>query len=298
MIENYLLEQFVAFAKCGTLLKTSEELHISQPSLSRSMRKLESEFGIPLFYRENSKISLTETGKVAAEYAVRALDANREMVERVLSFERAQRTVFIGSCAPLPINDIMPTLQERLPGKTISAEIAGDDKLITGLKNRVFQLAILHLDPGDKALYCQRLMEEQLYISVADDHPLAKKENVSFEDLKGLRILMDGNVGFWMDICRDKLARADLLIQNNFDAFNELVQASRLPLFNSDQFLARGYEAPGRISIPITDPEARATYYLCCLASQQKAYRSLFNAVRGNALRSGVPVRGALSAVR
>lgn len=286
MIENYLLEQFTAFVRCGTLLKASEELHISQPSLSRSMKKLEEEIGVPLFRRENSKISLNETGKVAAEYAQRALDANQEMIEHVIAFERAQRTVFVGSCAPLPINDIIATLQERLPGKTISAEIADDDRLITGLKNRSYQLAILHHDPDDRTLFCQRFMQERLYISVAEDLPLAKKERVSFDDLKGLRILMDGNVGFWMDVCRKKLSADDLLIQGSFDAFSELVQASRLPLFNSDHFLARGYHPPGRVSLPINDPEANATYYLCCLTSEQKAYRSLFNAVRGNLLVS------------
>lgn len=285
MIEYYLLEQFVAFARCGTLLKAAEELHISQPSLSRSMRKLEAEFGVPLFHRENSKIALNETGRVAAEYAQRALDANQEMIERVVSFERAQRTVFVGSCAPLPVNDIIPTLQERLPGKTISTEIVSDDRLISDLKNRSYQLAILHHDPDDRALFCQRFMEEQLYISVAEDHPLAEKECVSFDDLKGIRILMDANIGFWMDVCRSRLSPADLLVQSSFDAFSELIQASRLPLFNSDQFLARGYHPPERVSIPITDPEARATYYLCCLASEQKAYRSLFNAIRGNVLR-------------
>lgn len=285
MIEYYLLEQFVAFARCGTLLKAAEELHISQPSLSRSMRKLEAEFGVPLFHRENSKIALNETGRVAAEYAQRALDANQEMIERVVSFERAQRTVFVGSCAPLPVNDIIPTLQERLPGKTISTEIVSDNRLISGLKNRSYQLAILHHDPDDRALFCQRFMEEQLYISVAEDHPLAEKECASFDDLKGMRILMDANIGFWMDVCRSRLSPADLLVQSSFDAFSELIQASRLPLFNSDQFLARGYHPPERVSIPITDPEARATYYLCCLASEQKAYRSLFNAIRGNVLR-------------
>ena len=286
MIEYYLLEQFVAFAKCGTLLKAAEDLHISQPSLSRSMRKIEAEFGVSLFHRENSKIALNETGKVAAEYAERALEANREMIEHVISYERAQRTVFVGSCAPLPINDMMATLQERLPGKTISTEIASDEHLIAGLKNRSYQLIVLHHDPDDKSLFCQRFMNEQLYISIADDHPLASKESVTFEDLKGLRILMDGNIGFWMEACGDKLSHTDLLVQKSFEAFSELVQASRLPLFNSDQFLARGYNPPDRVSIPITDPEAHATYYLCCLASEQKAYRSLFNAVRGNVLRS------------
>ena len=286
MIENYLLEQFVAFARCGTLLKASEELHISQPSLSRSMRKLEAEFGVPLFHRENSKISLNETGKVAAEYAARELDANLEMIEHVISFERAQRTVFVGSCAPLPVNDLLPVLQERLPGKTISTELTTDDKLLSGMKNHIYQLTVLHEDPDDRSFFCQRFMEENLYISIDSSHPLAKKASVTFADLKGLRILMASNIGFWMDACKEKLNQDDMLIQSSMDALTELIQASSLPFFNSDQFIERGYEAVGRVSIPITDPEAHATYYLCCLASEQKAYRSLFNAVRGNMIKS------------
>ena len=95
MIENYLLEQFAAFAQYGTLLKTSEMLHISQPSLSRSMKKLEDEFGVPLFHRENKKLLLNETGKVAAEYARRALDANQEMIDHVTAFHRSLRTIYV-----------------------------------------------------------------------------------------------------------------------------------------------------------------------------------------------------------
>ena len=97
LIESYLLEQFEAVARCGTLLKASEELHISQPSLSRSMKKLEEELGVSLFKRENSKISLNETGKLAADYARREMEANREMVERVWAFDRSQRTVTLTS---------------------------------------------------------------------------------------------------------------------------------------------------------------------------------------------------------
>ena len=41
MIEIYLLEQLEAFARCGTLSAAAEELHLSQPALTRSMKKLE-----------------------------------------------------------------------------------------------------------------------------------------------------------------------------------------------------------------------------------------------------------------
>ena len=47
MVEIFLLEQFVAFAQCGTLSRAAVQLHISQPALSRSMKKLEDLFGIP-----------------------------------------------------------------------------------------------------------------------------------------------------------------------------------------------------------------------------------------------------------
>ena len=287
MIENYLLEQFVAVAKYGTLLKASEELHISQPSLSRSMRKIDEEFGVTLFQRENSKIALNETGKIAAEYAQRALDANQEMIDHVIMFDRSLRTVSIGSCAPFPINELMPTLQERLPGKTLSTELQdSDERLIHGLRNHIYQLAVLHECPEDKSLYCQRYLEEKLYITVPEDHPLAKKKSICFEDLKGFRILMAAGIGFWMDITLKHLSASDLLIQNSIDALAELIDASSLPFFISDQMMRSGYEMPGRVSLPITNPDAHATYYLCCLASEQKAYRSLFNAVRGNALRT------------
>ena len=286
MIENYLLEQFVAVAECRTLSAASEKLHISQPSLSRSMHKIEDEFGVSLFHRENSKIELNETGKIAAEYAKRALDANEDMIDRVISFDRSLRTVSVGSCAPFPVNRIMSVLQAQLPGKTISTEVAEDDLLITGLKNHSYQMAILHQDPDDKSLFCQRFLQENLYISLPEDHPLAGKEAVSLDDLGGMRILMDGTVGFWKGIVLSKLSESDLLIQNSFDALDELVEASKLPVFNTDQFISQEYIPEGRKSIPISDQEVHVTYWLAALSAEQKTYRSVFNAVRGNLLKT------------
>lgn len=69
------------------------------------------------------------------------------------------------------------------------------------------------------------------------------------------------------------------------DALTKLIDASSLPFFNSDQMIKLGYEMPERVSLPITAPDAQATYWIACLSSEQQKYRSLFNAVRGNILR-------------
>jgi len=286
LIESYLLEQFEAVARCGTLLKASEELHISQPSLSRSMKKLEDVLGVSLFIRENSKITLNETGKLAADHARRALEANQEMINRVTAFDRSLRTVSIGSCSPFPVNNLMPILQEQLPGKTLSTElVSSDEKLLARLRSHLYQMVVLHHLPEEKDLFCQRYLDEQLYITLPKDHPLAGLGSVSFEDLKSLRILMTAHVGFWMDITLEKLNPANLLIQNNMDALGELIDASNLPFFNSDRMLKAGHQPPDRVALPITDPEAHATYWIACLASEQQKYRSVFSAVRGNILR-------------
>ena len=250
------------------------------------MKKLEDVLGVSLFIRENSKITLNETGKLAADYARRALEANQEMINRVTAFDRSLRTVSIGSCSPFPVNNLMPILQEQLPEKTLSTELVGsDEKLLAGLRSNLYQMVVLHHLPEEKDLFCQRYLDEQLYVSVAEDHPLAEQDSVTFEELKGLRILMTAHVGFWMDVTLEKLNTSDLLIQNSMDALAELIDASNLPFFNSDQMLKAGYQPPDRVALPITDPEAHTTYWIACLASEQQKYRSVFSAVRGNILR-------------
>ena len=138
------------------------------------------------------------------------------MIDRVLAFDRSLKTISIGSCGPFPVNALMPILQEQLSGKTISTElVSSDERLLSGLRSHLYQLVVLHEYPEDKELFCQRYLDEQLYITLPKDHPLAKQDSVCFEDLKGMRILMTAHVGFWMDITLQKLSASDLLIQNS-----------------------------------------------------------------------------------
>lgn len=63
MLDLNELEQFVQFADNKTLSKTAEKMHISQPTLTRTMKSVEEKFGVELFVRGKNKIELNETGK-------------------------------------------------------------------------------------------------------------------------------------------------------------------------------------------------------------------------------------------
>ena len=62
-MELLQLEYFYAVAQNQHMTRTAEQLHIAQPSLTQSIRRLEKELGVPLFYRSGRNIALTTYGE-------------------------------------------------------------------------------------------------------------------------------------------------------------------------------------------------------------------------------------------
>lgn len=286
MVEVYLLEQLDAFARLGTLSAAAEELHITQPALSRSMKKLESELGVPLFDRAKSRISLNGTGALAAELARGILRDDAELVRRVRAFDRSLHSVAFGSCAPWPILGTARLLRMHFPDMTISSEIrASDDELLEGLRDRSYQLVALHHFPDAPDVFCQRLCDENMTLSVKRGHRLAARESVTFADLTGESVLAWGNVSFWMDMLRTYLAdSANLLFQSDFDTLDELIVKTDFPAFSSDRMAEAGYVGEGRVDVPVNEPCAHASYYVACLDTEKSRYAAFFNALRSQAI--------------
>jgi DNA-binding transcriptional LysR family regulator len=278
MIEIYLLEQLDAFARLGTLSAASEELHISQPALTRSMKKIESEFGVSLFERQKNRMFLNENGKLAAEHAARILEANRDMERIVRAFDRSHRTISLGCCAPSPAYLLTPHLQQMYPDMTISADIRAEDVLIQGLQNDTYQLIVLHEKPEDASLVLQECGHESLAVSVPPAHPLAAFDRISFTDLDGIPMLQYSKVGFWYELTLRKIPHPHLLLQESRDTFTEIANASALPTFFSISFDRFEHRDNGnRKIISLSDPEASVTYYLICKKHEYRRFRSFFS---------------------
>lgn len=284
MIEIYLLEQLTAFAKHGTLSKAAEELHISQPALSRSMKKLETDLGVTLFIRENKKLLLNETGKLAAALAQSQVDQNREMIGRIVAFDRNLHSIHIGACAPQPMAQLMPTLQAHFGDMTISSELVYGEKLINGLKNGTYHLAILQEAPDNETIFCQRYIDESLFVTLPEKHRLAKRKSVSFKDLAGEKFLLYQHIGFWESVCEDYMKDTTFLIQPDRDTFFDLVLNTDYPSFASDAVLVGTNPIEGRVAIPLDEEKAHFTFYIACKNEDKKKYSAFFNSVRSEVL--------------
>ena len=261
MIEIYLLQQLVGLSEYSTLSEAAEHLHITQPTLTRSIRKLEELLGVELFRREKNRIYINENGRLAVEYAKRILAEEQEMISAVQALERSRHTISIASCAPAPNLIIKQQLEKQYPQMQITAEIKSEQELLDGLKRGRFQLITLSYEVTEKGLRCQKIGTEHLRLSVLPAHPAAVMDSVSFADIDNGSFLVYRNLGVWEDIGRDYMLNARFIFQNGMDEYLEVVGASSLPTFDTDWGVNLYGQRTNRVSVPINDSAAKRTFY-------------------------------------
>ncbi len=301
MIETYLLENLVAFGDYGTLSEAAEKLHVSQPSLTRSMQKLEDEIGVPLFERTKNRISLNEFGLQAVSSARWILQEQDNMVRELQSRYRLSRTISLGCCAPVPSWDMQQTLSQLYPDLTISVEIRPEEILWRGLSEEIYQLIVVPVQtsiyqedgirfpelqgtPADR-LQAVPYRRERLSVSLPAAHPLAREKELSFKDIDGLTMLQYRSVGFWFPICQEKMPHSRFLMQDDYATFREIVSSSSIPCFSTDLMRARTtvpdtrLDSRQRINIPLTDPEIDITYVLVLKKENRARFQALLKQI-------------------
>lgn len=279
MVEIRLLEQLAAFAECGTLSEAAERLHTSQPTLTRSMKQLEDELGLTLFVRSKNHLTLNETGLRAAEYARQVLLADQDFEAKVRAYDRSLHTLSIGYCAPVPQTVLTPIINNLFSGMTISSDMKDDSHFEEGLKQGLYQLAVLHYKPEDEVFFSKKCGSESLYISLPSGSPLSFYPELHLKDLDGMNILLLSQIGFWSMIQHTKTPNAHYMTQIEETAFTVLATDSEYPVFSSSYFVRRGETLPGRVNVSLADQECHTDYYLVCLASEKKKFERLFKTV-------------------
>lgn len=277
MIELYELRQLAAFANTGTLLEAARILHLSQPALSRNMKKLEEELGIPLFIRRKNRLEFNENGKYVALLAKELLADADSLVEKAQAYDRKNRTISFGVCSPAPGWLISPLLGSLYPNKMLQTETVEERLLLSGLENKTYQLIALSHEPEGEQYFAKVCGQESLMFALPKGHRFARRKSLSFEEMNGENMIIMDDIGFWNFVRTEKMPDSRFLTQSDRFSFNELVRSSSLPSFTTD--LTKKYlEAENiRVEIPISDPEASVTYYLVCLKETRKDFRSLFS---------------------
>lgn len=264
MLNLMELEQFVSFAENGTLLKVSEKMNISQPTLTRSMQHVEAEFGVALFTRGKNRLELNETGNVAVEYARQLLTDERNAVQMVRDFDRNMRSITVAACAPAPLWTLLPRLSSKYPKNIISSKLGEIPDIISDVACGKIDIGILPFSYSDEKVSVFPFIPENLSVCVPKEHALASHAELTFDELNGFNCLLRDEIGFWTQMCRMKMPASRFLIQSDEFEFEELVRSSTLLCFITNLATDTEDVLRNRKIIPITDTEANVTYHLIC----------------------------------
>ena len=181
------LEYFRTLAHMLHYTRAAEELHIAQPSLSYSIRALENELGIPLFERHGRSVHLTPYGEQFLLYAEKALqyisDGMKAVAETRSSVPQIVRLGYFHSVSATLVPDLVNRIRseegDALRTRFHFSEAPSFD-LLEELKSGSLDIAFcLHLDDAVESV---PVLRQQLFLVVRQDHPLASKPSVCFEE--------------------------------------------------------------------------------------------------------------------
>lgn len=275
MIELYELKQFVVFAKAGTLSKAAEILHLSQPALSRNMKKLEEEMQIELFHRYQNKLELNENGKYVLELAEKLINEAETLVQKAIDFDRKNNTILIETCAPGPLWPLIPVVSSLYPQMSLQTVTDIDEVIFNKIDKDEAQLGLTHTKPDENKYYFKEYGTESIFFALPKDHHYARRKSLSLREMNGENMLLMIDIGVW-NLVKEMMPDSRFLLQDDQFSFNELVQASSLPSFTSDLAIKYLGKPQKRIIVPIKDKEATITYYLVCKKNKRKDFQNLF----------------------
>ena len=187
------LKYFIAVAERLSFSKAAQELHVTVPPLSRQVRQLEDEFGVPLFVRDRRHVALTDAGRTLLREA-RALMVQTARVSDCVRLAKCGQAglVRMGIAPGLGehVSRVLVEHSRRYPAVELQYQ-----EMLSGLQGK--PLLEEEIDVGFvRSLFdsfqfdAEILFEERFVVHVSKTSPLAKRRSLRIRDLIGETLLL------------------------------------------------------------------------------------------------------------
>lgn len=188
------LEYLVALDEERHFHRAAERCHVSQPTLSGQLKKLEEQLGVQLVERTSRQVAMTAAGQAVAVQARRVLAETRAVTDVAQSFrDPAAGDLNLGlipTIGPYLLPLFMPRLHERYPRLRLFLHEYQTSVLLEKLREGELDLAILAL-PVETGEFAEvELFTEPFRLAVPLDDPLAVSEGATLDDLHGREVLL------------------------------------------------------------------------------------------------------------
>ncbi|MEU3711811.1 LysR family transcriptional regulator [Streptomyces catenulae] len=183
-VDTRLLRYFAAVAEEGSLTAAAQRLFVSQPALTKQIRRLEDDLGVRLFARSRSGMALTEAGQELAARAPALLDGWDEAVRATGRAARVLRLGFLDAGAVGAVPEVIAEFRRAWPEWRVELRQFDWSDPSAGLTRGEVDAAVVRLPfPGQDGLRVRELFVEERGVLLPAGHPLADRETVEFREL-------------------------------------------------------------------------------------------------------------------
>lgn len=199
-MELRVLRYFFVVAKEQSFTKAAEQLHITQPTLSRQLAALEEELGCALFHRGGRSITLTDEGILLKRRALEILDLEDRIVDEFKGDAGVVDGVITVGCGEFAAVEILAQIIARFKKKYPMVQIAihtGTADTTLEMMNKGLIDIGLFLEPTntENLDYIRIQDSDRWVVSMKPDDPLAQKEVITKEDLLQLPLILPERYG-------------------------------------------------------------------------------------------------------
>lgn len=187
------LQAVLALAKYRSFVAAASSLKISQPALTRTIKLIEIELGVPLFSRSTRRVTVTDAGQEFAALAERLLNDLRigaENVREMAAHPRGQITVAsVVSLAGAVLPSLIADYSRRFPGIELHLREGLHHMVMDEIRNGMADFGIGYVDDAPRSFVTEGLGVETFHLVMCRDHALARRTRIGLPALAGVPLV-------------------------------------------------------------------------------------------------------------
>lgn len=187
------LRAFEAVARLHSFSRAAEEMHVTQPTVSKQIRLLHEEIGLPLLEQIGKKVYLTGAGEELFSTCAEWLDTwgrFEQSIANLKGLKRGRLKIATVTTAKYFLPRVLGPFCAEYPGIDIAMEVVNRDRLLERLSRNQDDLYVMGVPPDDRDIDSEPLVENELVVLAATSNPLARRRRIPFKELALQRFLV------------------------------------------------------------------------------------------------------------
>jgi len=187
------LRAFEAVARLRSFTRAAEELHVTQPTVSKQIRLLNEEVGLPLLEQIGKQVFLTEAGEELYATCADWLETwgrFEQSIANLQGLKQGRLKIATVTTSKYFMPRVLGPFCARYPGIDIAMEVVNRDRLLERLSRNQDDLYVMGVPPEGWDIESEPLVENALVVVAAANHPLAGRRHIPFTELANQPFLL------------------------------------------------------------------------------------------------------------